>query len=149
MGSSRIDRLCQSVLPPGFEQLRRKLPEIQRFLEQNLPEPVNHAVTLLTMNNDEIVIAANTPMVANYLRLHAAEIQQQLRETFALEQPIRFRTVPDSMFRLGNPVKIGKPRSVSEQSIGAIETGAQWIDDEQLKAALLALAQSLKGGSKE
>ena len=144
MGSSRIDRLCQSVLPPGFERLQRRLPEIQRFLEQNLPEPVNQAVTLLTFNPDEIVIAASTPMVSNYLRLHASEIQQQLRETFALEQPVRFRTVPDSMLRLASNVYARKPRSVSAESVAAIEAGARWVDDKDLRAALLSLAKSLQ-----
>ncbi|MDH3387715.1 MAG: DUF721 domain-containing protein [Gammaproteobacteria bacterium] len=144
MGASRIDRLCQSLLPPGFEQLRRKLPEIQRFLEQNLPEPVNQSVTLLNLNRDEIVIAASTPMVANYLRLHAGEIQQQLRETFGFEQPVRFRTLPDSMLRLGTNVFIRKPRSVSKDAVAAIEAGAQWVDDKDLQAALQSLAQSLK-----
>jgi hypothetical protein len=61
MSTSKIGRLCQSVLPPEFERVRRQLPEIQDFLEQNLPEAVNRSVTLLTLKQDEIVIAANSP----------------------------------------------------------------------------------------
>ena len=144
MSSSDIGRLCQSVLPPEFERVKRQLPEIQRFLEQNLPEPVNRSVTLLTLNQDEIVIAASSPLVANYLRLHGKEIRQQLRETFQLEQRLKFRTIPDSMLHLEQPDKLRDPKQVSAESIDALERNAKWIEDDDLKAALLSLAESLK-----
>lgn len=145
MGASKIGRLCQSILPPEFEQVKRQLPDIQSFLEQNLPEPVNQAVTLLTLSRDEIVIAANSPLVANYLRLHGKEIQQQLRETFNLEQTLKFRTMPDSMLKLDQPVEmVRKPAQVSPESIEALRLNAQWIEDDDLRAAMLSLAESLK-----
>ena len=144
MSTSKIGRLCQSVLPPEFEQVRRQLPEIQNFLEQNLPEPVNRSVTLLTLNQDEIVISANSPPAANYLRLYSKEIRQQLRETFGLQQSLKFRTIPDSMLKLQQTEKRRDPRKVSAESIDALERNAKWIEDDDLKAALLSLAQSLK-----
>lgn len=144
MTSSRIGRLCQSVLPAGFEQVKRRLPEVQRFLEDNLPEPVNQAVTLLTINRDEIVVAANSPLVANYLRLHGKEIQQQLRETFGLEQTLKFRSIPDSMLKLDLPAAVRKPGQASQASIEALQRNAQWIEDDELRAAFLSLAESLK-----
>ena len=121
MSLDRIGRLCGSVLPAEFERIRRQLPAIQQFLEANLPEPVNRSVTLLTINRDEIVIAANSPLVANYLRLHGREIQQQLRETFDLEQSLKFRTIPDSMLKLEQADKLRTPRKVSAESIDALE----------------------------
>lgn len=144
MGSKPISRLCRSVLPPGFEQVTRLGPDIQRFLEQNLPETVNQAVTLLTINQDEIVVAANSPMVANYLRLHSREIEQQLRETFKLGQALKFRTIPDSLLKLDNNEYRPHPEQVSAGSIEAIRRNAEWIEDEELKAAMLSLAESLK-----
>ncbi len=145
MGSKQISRLCQTVLPPGFEQVTRLGPGIQRFLEQNLPETVNQSVTLLTINQDEIVVAANSPMVANYLRLHSREIEQQLRETFKLEQALKFRTIPDSLLKLEDNAYLRQtPGQVSAESIEAIRRNAEWIEDEELKAAMLSLAESLK-----
>ncbi len=145
MGSSSISRLCRSVLPPGFEQLSRLAPEIQTFLEQNLPETVNQSVTLLSISQDEIVIAANTPLVANYLRLHSREIGQQLRETFKLEQRLKFRTVPDSLLRLDrNEQRQQAPRQVSAESVESLKRNALWIEDEDLREAMLSLAESLK-----
>ena len=146
MGSKQISRLCRSVLPPGFEKVTRLGPDIQSFLEQNLPAAVNQSVTLLTINQDEIVVAANSPMVANYLRLHSREIEQQLRETFELEQALKFRTIPDSLLKLDkNEYQHQRhPGQVSAESIEAIRRNAEWIEDEELKAAMLSLAESLK-----
>ena len=132
------------MLPPGFEQVTRLGPDIQRFLEQNLPATVNQSVTLLTINQDEIVVAANSPMVANYLRLHSREIEQQLHETFKLEQALKFRTIPDSLLKLDNNEYRPHPEQVSAESIEAIRRNAEWIEDEELKAAMLSLAESLK-----
>ena len=144
MGSQKISRLCQSVLPPEFDQVKRLAPGIQRFLEQNLPAEVSQSVTLLTINQNEIVIAANSPTVANYLRLHSSEISQQLRETFNLEQSLKFRSIPDSLLKLDRQEFLRQPPKVSAQSIEAIKLNAQWIEDEDLRAALLSLAESLK-----
>jgi hypothetical protein len=144
MTSSKISRLCQSVLPAEFEQVRRQTPGLQHFLEENLPESVKQSVTVLTINQHEIVIAANSPMVANYLRLHSKEIQQQIRETFHFEQTLKFRTVPDSLLKLERQQNIPQPRQVSAESIEALKRNAQWIEDDGLKAAMLSLAESLK-----
>ena len=143
MSLDRIDKLCRSVLPPGFEDVRRKLPEIQRFIEQNLPQPVNRAVTLLTLYQDEIVIAASTPLVANYLRLHAREIQQQLRETFGLEQKLRFRSLPDSLLKPPVAETVRRPQVVDARSIEALRKNAEWIEDDKLREAILSLADCL------
>ena len=143
MASRDISRLCQAVLPPGFEQARRQLPPIQKFLDENLPEAVQQSVTLLSVSADYIVIAANTPMVTNYLRLHGSEIQQQLRETFQLEQELKFRTIPDALFQRRKPQNVAKPRAVSGEAVEAIRLNAQWIEDDDLRVAMMALADSL------
>jgi hypothetical protein len=144
MASNKISRLCQSVLPAEFEQVKRQVPGLQHFLEENLPDAVKQSVTVLTINQDEIVIAANSPMVANYLRLHSREIQQQIRETFHFEQTLKFRTVPDSLLKLERQQSLPQPRQVSAESVAAIKRSAQWIESEDLKAAMLSLAESLE-----
>ncbi len=145
MSGGKIGSLCESVLPAGFGRVKRLGARIQQFLEQNLPEPLNRTVTLLTVDDDEIVIAASTPVVANYLRLHQAELQQQLREGLGLEQALRFRSLPDSLLRTEHAEPRRRaPRQVSDESIAALERNAQWIEDEDLRASLLELAQSLK-----
>ena len=147
MAGQDIARWCQAVLPPGFEQARRQLPRIQGFLDENLPEAVRDNVTLLSVDAERIVIAASTPMVTSYLRLHGNEISQQLRETFQLEQQIHFRTIPDGLLQQRKPGAISQPRKVSQESVDAIRRNAQWIEDEALRASLLALADSLAGNA--
>jgi len=145
MAGRDLYRLCQSVLPEGFARMQRQLPQIQAFLDDNLPEPVQGRVTLLSVGAERIVIAASTPMVTNYLRLHGAEIQQQLRETFHLEQPIKFCTVPDAMMQQRKPPQAQAPKAVDGDTVAAIRRSAEWIEDDELRAALLALAESMQG----
>jgi hypothetical protein len=102
------------------------------------------SVTALTINQNEILIAANSAMVENYLRLHSKQLRQQLRKTFNFEQTLKFRTVPDSLLKIEQHERLYPPRQVSEESVEALKRNAQWIKDEDLKAAMLSLAESLK-----
>ena len=144
MSGGKIGKLCESVLPAGFERVKKHGAQIQRFLEENLPAPLNRTVTLLSVDDAEIVIAAKTPVVANYLRLHQAELRQQLRESLGLEQSLRFRSLPDTLLQVERPQVRRSPRRVSAKSIEALERNARWIEDEDLRSAMLELAQSLK-----
>ena len=146
MARQDIAGLCRAVLPAEFERLRQQIPEIQKFLEHNLPESVQGCVTLLTLNDEQIVIAANTPMVTNFLRLHSTEIGQQLRETFNLKQSLKFRTIPDALLKTAGRDQLPEPvpEAVSGEAVDAIERNAQWIEDEELRATMLSLAKCLK-----
>lgn len=145
MSLDRIGRLCRSILPQDFEKVRRRLPAVQQFLEDNLPQPMNRSVTLLTITPDEVVIAANSPLVANYLRLHSSEIQQQLFETFGLKQSLRFRSIPDTMLQVAPATGgVRKPEPVGKQSVEALRRNARWIEDEELREAMLSLAARLE-----
>ncbi len=144
MAQHRVSKLCQAVLPPGFERVKNRLPSIQRFLEENLPEPVNRCVTLLTLDSEEMVIAANSPAVASFLRMHSREIEQQLRETFKLNLRLRFRTVPDALLHVERTEIHREPRMPSADSAKAVRRNAEWIEDDNLREAMIALADSLK-----
>lgn len=145
MAGERIDRLCRAVLPAEYERVSRLAPAIQAFLEQNLPGSVNRSVRLLTITRDEVVIAAYTPMVANYLRLHGAEIRQQLHESFDIDLEVRFRALPESMLHTPTRPPTGAPRRIGDAALEAIERGAESIDDEGLREALRSLARGMKG----
>jgi hypothetical protein len=144
MNGRKIDRICRSVLPPDYDRVTRLAPAVQRFLEENLPPPTNRAVSLLKADDDEIVIAAFNPMVANYLRLHGTEIAQQLHETLGLEARLRFRTLPESMLRTAEREPRPGSRPVSDGAADAVRRGAESVEDEQLREALLSLARSMK-----
>ena len=145
MANRSIGRLCSAVLPAEFERVSRLAPATQAFLEQNLPEPVNRSVRLLTVTRDELVIAASTPMVANYLRLHGNEIRQQLRESLDIDVEVRFRALPASMLQASTRPATEAPRKVGSATLDLIERGAESIDDEGLREALRSLARGMKG----
>ena len=146
MTQRRMGQWCQAVLPPGFEQLNREAPSIQFFLEKNLPESVRQCVKLLTFNRDEVVIAASTPAVASYLRMHSREIEQQLREALGLQQRVRFCSMPLDLLEVKKSEDRRQPLMPCTDSVAAVRRNAKWIEDEQLREAMIALANSLESG---
>lgn len=144
MASKKLDQLCRSILPANFRQVSDQGSQIQHFLQENLPENIRPCVTLLTVSSAEIVISANSAMVANYLRLHSLEIKQQFAESLNLQQTIKFITVPDSLLKVESRYQPVKPDPVSAEAIASISKNAEWVEDENLKQALLSLAASLK-----
>ncbi len=145
MAGTRLDKLCRSVLPENYQQVVRGMPAVERFLDENLPPALRSNLTLLMLDDTQLVIGAHSPAVANYLRLHLAEIGQQLRESLNLVREIRVRTVPASMLRIaGDTTTVSAPQPVADDTVAAIERSADWIEDETLQQALRDLADALK-----
>jgi hypothetical protein len=146
MSTKTLSQWSKSVLPDNFQQVSDQTLAIQQFLMEQLPEPVNSQIAVINFSAEEIVVAAVNPQVANYLRLYAAEIQQQIHEVFDLTQKLKIRTVPDSMLHLDNPRKSSKPLKVSRETDESIDLTAGWIEDDGLKHSLQSLAKTLKKG---
>ena len=146
MTQHRLNKLCHAVLPSEFARIRRESPVVQSFLEKNLPDSVSQCVTLLTLNQDEIVIAASSPAVAGYLRMHSREIEQQLQEVSGFQQQLRICTVPAELLRVNKPEGRPEPKIPGADSVAAIRRNANWIDDENLRETMIALADSLETG---
>jgi hypothetical protein len=144
MSTKTLGQWSKSVLPDNFEQVNSQTLAIQQFLIEHLPEPINQKVLVINFSPEEIVVAADNPQVANYLRLYVAELQQQIRETFQLSQQLKIRSVPESLLKIDNPPSSSKPSKVSGETIAAIDRSASWIEDENLKQSLKSLANTLK-----
>ena len=147
MITKTLAQWSKSVLPDNFKQVSKQTLAIQQFLMEHLPEPVNQQVSVINFSSEEIVVAASSPQVANYLRLYVAEVQQQIQETFQLSQKLTIRTAPESLLNIDSPPESGKPSRVSSETAAAISRSARWIEDENLKQSLEALADALKGKS--
>jgi hypothetical protein len=145
MTTKTLAQWSQSVLPDNFEQVSQRTLEIQQFLMEHLPEPINQQVSVINFSSKEIVVTASSSQVANYLRLYVAEVQQQIQETFQLSQKLTIRTAPESLLNIDSPPESGKPSRVSSETAAAISRSAGWIEDENLKQSLEALADALKG----
>jgi len=120
-----------------------QIKAIQKFLCEHLPEPINQQVSVINCNDEAITIAVADPQIASYLRLYAAEIQQQILETLGMEQKLKIQTMPDSLLNVGTRPQSSKPARVSRQTADAISKNANWVEDKGLRKSLQALASSL------
>ncbi len=147
MTTKTLAQWSKSILPDNFKQVSKQTLAIQQFLMEHLPEPVNQQVSVINFSQEEIVVVASSPQVANYLRLYVTEIQQQIQETFQLSQKLTIRTAPESLLNIDSPPETGKPSKVSSETAENINRSAGWIEDENLRQSLESLADALKGKS--
>jgi hypothetical protein len=144
MTAKSLKQWCHSVLPVNFDQVNEDISKIQQFLIENIPEPINRQIRVMNLTQDEIMVAAADPQIANYLRLYASEIEQQIRETLNLSRKLKFRSMPDSIFQVEPHAGPNKTTPVSPETVDAIDRSANWIEDEKLKQALQSLILTLK-----
>ncbi|MCH7881823.1 MAG: DUF721 domain-containing protein [Proteobacteria bacterium] len=144
MTAKSLKQWCRSVLPANFDQVSEDIAKIQQFLIENIPEPINRQLRVINLTQDEIVVATTDPQIANYLRLYASEIEQQIRETLDLSRKLKFRSMPDSIFQVEPHPGPNKTTAVSPDTVDAIDRSVDWIEDEKLKQALQSLVQTLK-----
>ena len=144
MTAKSLRQWCHSVLPANFNRISKETSELQQFLTENLPEPSNRQVRVMNLTHDEIVVAVANPQIANYLRLHASEIEQQIRESLKLDRKLKFRSMPGSIFEVGKHPGTNKTTPVLPETVDAIDRNARWIEDEKLKQALQSLVDTLK-----
>ena len=144
MTTKSLKNWCHSVLPANFRQVTSKTSELQQFLREHLPEPVNQQVSVINSSQDEVVVAVSDPQVANFLRLYSAEIQQQMRETFHSRQVLKIRTLPGSMLEVGNRPGAKKPLRQTAETVRQFQHSANSVEDEHLRQILKSLAESMK-----
>ena len=142
--SKRIRDFYRDILPAGFDQVCSALPELQSWFESQLPEGFAGKASVLTLNDDEIVIAAASPPLANFLRLHQARLEAGFATHFGLQRSLKIRSLPPAATQLSKPPPTREPEEVSAETIIALERNAGWIEDDQLRDALMSLAKSLK-----
>ena len=144
MSNKRLSSWCQSILPANYKGIKKQTAQLQSFLREQLSEPIGKRVHVINITAQEIVVAVDNATIANYLRLHNRELQQQIRETFNLHQTLKFKTMPETVLQLRERPKARKPGQVSDEAAEVITNNAQWIEDENLKHALESLAKTLK-----
>lgn len=144
MSNKRLSSWCQSILPANYKGIKNQTAQLQSFLREQLSEPIAKRVHVINITGQEIVVAVENATIANYLRLHNRELQQQIRETFHLHQNLKFKTMPETVLQLRERPKARKPGQVSDEAAEVITNNAQWIEDENLKHALESLARTLK-----
>lgn len=144
MANKSLLHWCQSALPPNFQSIKGLTEKYQTFLAQQLPEDIVDSVQVINVDHGEVVIAAASGQIANFLRLHARELTQQFHETFGGNRKLLIKAMPASLLQVELSRRVVKPQSVSADTIDSIESNAKWVEDEKLKKALESLAARLK-----
>lgn len=144
MANKSLLHWCQSALPPNFQSIKGLTEKYQNFLAQQLPEDIVDSVQVINVDRGEVVIAAASGQIANFLRLHVRELTQQFEETFGGNRKLTIKAMPASVLKVESGHRVVRPQSVSVDTINSIENNAKWVEDEKLKKALESLAHQLK-----
>jgi len=107
MSNKLLSSWLQSILPANYKNIKSETGRLQNFLREQLPEPIAKRIHVINVTGQEIVVAVADPQIANYLRLHNRELQQQIHETFHLKQTLKFKTMPETVLQLSERPKAG------------------------------------------
>ena len=144
MSNKRLYSWCQSILPANYHQIKDKTTRIQSFFEEQLPNSISQRIQVINTTESEIVVAVDDAAITNYLRLHQRELQQQLFETFSTWKTLKFKTMPEAVLNPDIRRAFRPPEQVSGETVETIKRSANFVEDSDLKQALLALAERLK-----
>lgn len=117
----------------------RALQEMDRLLAELLPPPLNRHCHVLSIRNNILAVAADSPAWAARLRFHAPLLAEQL----AAHLSDRRYTVHVRVRPPETPPPPPSPRRLMRrgaQGTAALQQAAQSVSDPGLKTALLRLA---------
>ena len=149
MSKGSIKSFCSSVLPANFEQVGKNIRLCQRALDRSLPEGLRDMVRVQTVTGNRVSLAASSPVVANYLRLHRDSMLQLLAEV--LQQPCELdvQTRPASLAKVSLPGRPARPQPLRDSTVSNLAASAGAIEDAELRAAMQSLARTLGATSKQ
>ncbi len=147
MTSGNIKTFCHSVLPENFNQVSRQVRRCQQALQATLPGSIGSMVQALTVEAGKVSIAANSPVVANYLRLHLPVIEQALTDIIGPKPVIEIKTRPASLASVPGAPRPAQPKPVNPEAIARLASSSSAIEDEALREAMQALAKTLASRS--
>jgi hypothetical protein len=122
----------------------RALKKLDAELHDLIPPPLGDHCRILSIRDDTLVLAADSPVWAARLRFQASQLVKQLSDT----RTVNLRTVrvrvrpPESRYR-APPARKHLP--ISRKNSHTLRQAAREVTDPRLRAALLRLASHRKG----
>jgi hypothetical protein len=135
----RINRLLGNSGVSRLMSCARALGRLDARLHELIPPPLNEHCRILSLRDDTLVLAADSPVWAARLRFHSTQLIRQLAES----RTVKLRTVCVRIRPSGNRRTTQMPRrrnTLSGNTSRLIEQAARDLSDPDLKAALLRLA---------
>ena len=130
LGKSEISRLLSRA---------RALGELDERVHELIPAPLNDHCRILSLRDDTLTLAADSPVWAARLRFHTTQLVKQLSD----DQTVNLRTVRVCVRPRERPAATrtasGKPL-ISRKNSHTLKQGARQVTDPDLKAALERLA---------
>ena len=141
--------LC-SQLDPALLARSRRYEKLTLLLRQHLPPECDNHYAVTGIQQQELIIMADSPVWATRLRQLAPEIIALVRQHIAQIQHVqiksRFATAPPAPTK--NAVKtVTSKHQLSQRASRQIASAASCISDEALKNALLKLARHQRKSS--
>lgn len=130
LGGSQYSRLVSQA---------RALLELDGLIQELLPDVLKTHCRVLSVRDETLVLAADSPVWAARLKFHSSQLVKQLNR----QQTVKLRTVrirvrpPEKQLvteRRNTPLKLGI------NSATALRQAADSVSDPDLKSALLRLA---------
>jgi hypothetical protein len=130
LGKSEVARLLARA---------RALKKLDVELHDLIPPPLNDHCRILSIRDNTLVLAADSPVWAARLRFHATQLVKQLSNSRTVNlRTVRVRVRPPASAQASHPAR--KPVPVSRENSHTLKQAAREITDPGLRAALLRLA---------
>lgn len=125
------------VLPRLLER-QRLLAELDQQLSRLLPPPLDAHCKVLNLRGDCLILAVDSPLMANRLRFQTRTLLQQLAAVKSVTvRTIQLRILPPTARATR---KTRKNNPLSEANARLLRQTADALQDEGLRAALLRVA---------
>ncbi len=138
----RLAGLCIKWLPKDFRRHSAVIAQYQQFFDSHQGEAVYRQVRVLNASDKQLLLALPSPALVNYLRLHGAQLQQEIQQLFGASPSLKLVVRPFGGIER-TATKLQPPAHVSRSVSARVRKSADGIEDESLRQALIALAQSI------
>ncbi len=143
-GARPVGSLFAGLLPADFARQRVLIEQYRQFFAGFESDPALQSVEVLHVGEQTLSLAVPSPAHSAYLRQHARELEQAIREQFGQSLKLRISVDPALMTPQRPEPRMPPARPVGDEALARIERSAELVEDEELGAALKNLAATLK-----
>ena len=137
-----VASIFNKLLPPDYAKKRAELDQLQQFFTAQESDAVFAMVSVVNITEQYLHVSLPNATLSAYLRLHSAQISQTLRENFNIDVELKISTRPEAPEQQAVP-KLKARADFTDESRLKMQRSAQYIEDDELKAALNSLSETL------
>lgn len=139
-----VSRLFGKLLPDNFRQKSATIQQYQQFFKSQTSDAVYQMVQVMNVTDDAITLAVPSSALVNYLRLHSAEIRNQILEQFHKSLELKVIADPTSMSPADEKSPLKPAKHFSQSVCDQLKKSAASVDDDELRSALESLSKTIR-----